>query len=171
LPAGPQSRSRYGERVLRRLVRNTLIILAAVGAAALIARALVSRLRPSPDQVPAWPPPTPAPDQGAATAPAGSEQAAVEEVPTREPVPTKTPVAPKAPVVAAEPEPAVSRSAESSWVDPDGDSCPTSHPIKAKLSSGIYHSPGGLNYERTKPDRCYVDGAAAEADGLRPSKR
>jgi hypothetical protein len=46
-----------------------------------------------------------------------------------------------------------------------------SHPVKAKLSSGIYHLPGGQNYERTKPDRCYVDAAAAEADGLRAAKR
>jgi micrococcal nuclease len=57
------------------------------------------------------------------------------------------------------------------WVDPEGKVCPTSHPVKAKLSSGIFHLPGGLNYERTNPERCYVDGAAAEADGLRQSKR
>jgi len=31
--------------------------------------------------------------------------------------------------------------------------------------------PGGLAYERTAPDRCYRDAAAAEADGFRPSKR
>jgi hypothetical protein len=56
--------------------------------------------------------------------------------------------------------------------DPGADGeCPLSHPVKAKLSSGIYHVPGGQNYERTKPDRCYVDAAAAEADGLRASKR
>jgi len=56
------------------------------------------------------------------------------------------------------------------WVDPlDGD-CPSSHPVKAKLTSGIYHVPGGMNYARTHPDRCYVDTAAAERDGLRPSK-
>ena len=55
---------------------------------------------------------------------------------------------------------------------PDADgSCPASHPVKAKLASGIYHEPGGGNYERTKADRCYVDGAAAEADGLRAAKR
>ncbi len=48
--------------------------------------------------------------------------------------------------------------------------CPPTHPIKAKLGSGIYHAPGGANYARTKPDRCYVDETAAEADGLRPSK-
>ena len=31
-------------------------------------------------------------------------------------------------------------------------------------------SPGGMNYDRTKPDRCYLDGAAAERDGLRAAK-
>jgi hypothetical protein len=56
------------------------------------------------------------------------------------------------------------------WVEPVDGACPASHPIKAKLSSGIYHSPGGMNYERTHPDRCYVDGAAAERDGLRSAK-
>ncbi len=55
--------------------------------------------------------------------------------------------------------------------DPNHDgSCPVSFPIKAKLTSGIYHAPGGLNYDRTKADRCYADGRAAEADGLRASK-
>jgi hypothetical protein len=57
------------------------------------------------------------------------------------------------------------------WVEPNGDqTCPATHPIKAKTSSGIFHVPGGANYERTRPDRCYVDEAAAEADGLRRSK-
>ncbi|MGH9186958.1 MAG: hypothetical protein ACRD0U_14250 [Acidimicrobiales bacterium] len=58
-----------------------------------------------------------------------------------------------------------------SWIEPDGDACPASHPVKAKLSSGIFHLPGGLSYERTQPDRCYVSADAAEADGLRPAKR
>ena len=54
---------------------------------------------------------------------------------------------------------------------PDADgSCPASHPVKAKLASGIYHEPGGGNYERTKADRCYLDRTAAEADGLRAAK-
>ena len=57
------------------------------------------------------------------------------------------------------------------WVEGDGGTCPPSHPVKAKLASGIFHSPGGPNYERTKPDRCYISAEAAEADGLRPSKR
>jgi hypothetical protein len=46
-----------------------------------------------------------------------------------------------------------------------------SHPVKAKLSSGIFHVPGGQNYARTKPDRCYRDPEAAVADGLRRSQR
>ena len=57
------------------------------------------------------------------------------------------------------------------WIDPVGDACPTTHPLKAKLASGIYHEPGGQMYDRTMPDRCYRDADAAIADGLRASKR
>jgi len=57
------------------------------------------------------------------------------------------------------------------WVEPVDGACPTSHPVKAKLGSGIFHVPGGQMYERTVPDRCYLDPAAAESDGLRASKR
>ena len=57
------------------------------------------------------------------------------------------------------------------WVEPNGDVCPTTHPVKAKLSSKIFHLPGGQMYDRSKPDRCYRDAAAAEADGLRQAKR
>lgn len=57
------------------------------------------------------------------------------------------------------------------WVEPSDDACPPSHPLKAKLSSKIFHRPGGLSYDRTTPDRCYADEAAAEADGLRAAKR
>ncbi len=49
--------------------------------------------------------------------------------------------------------------------------CPNSHPVKAKLTSKIFHLPGMLNYERTNPDRCYADEGKATADGLRPAKR
>jgi hypothetical protein len=56
------------------------------------------------------------------------------------------------------------------WVPPIDGACPTSHPVKAKLASGIFHVPGGMNYERTNADRCYLDATAAEQDGLRPSK-
>ena len=42
--------------------------------------------------------------------------------------------------------------------------------VKGKLTSGIYHVPGGANYDRTHADRCYVDEDAAQADGLRRAK-
>jgi hypothetical protein len=76
---------------------------------------------------------------------------------------------------AAEPEPEPDTSPEpigaTPWVEPDGAACPTTHPVKVKLSSGIFHVPGGMNYERTRADRCYADTTAAEADGFRPAKR
>ena len=58
--------------------------------------------------------------------------------------------------------------AETGWIEPDAGACPISHPVKAKLASGIFHVPGGANYDRTKPDRCYSSAEAAETDGLRP---
>jgi hypothetical protein len=64
-----------------------------------------------------------------------------------------------------------SESASAAWVDPDGGACPTTHPVKGKLASGIYHEPGGQMYDRTSPDRCYRDADAAIAEGLRASKR
>ena len=58
------------------------------------------------------------------------------------------------------------------FVDANADgTCPTTHPIKGKLTSGIYHQPGGFAYERTHADRCYRTPAAAESDGLRAAKR
>jgi hypothetical protein len=60
---------------------------------------------------------------------------------------------------------------ESPWVEPaESGACPAHHPVKAKLTSGIFHLPGGANYSRTRPDRCYLSADAAEADGLRASK-
>jgi hypothetical protein len=56
------------------------------------------------------------------------------------------------------------------WVDAVDGGCPASHPVKAKVGSGIYHLPGGQFYERTRPERCYTDAAAAEADGYRAAK-
>jgi hypothetical protein len=60
---------------------------------------------------------------------------------------------------------------ERTWVDPIDGACPDGYPIKAKVKSGIFHQPGGLAYDRTKPDRCYPDAATAEADGFRAPKR
>ncbi len=60
---------------------------------------------------------------------------------------------------------------DQAWVEPEDATCPASHPVKAKLTSGIFHEPGGANYARTVPDRCYRDPDAAAADGLRAAKR
>lgn len=66
---------------------------------------------------------------------------------------------------------AVAAEPTATWVEANGGTCPVSHPVKAKLASGIFHVPGGGNYDRTNPDRCYVSPEAAEADGLRAAKR
>ena len=102
----------------------------------------------------------------------GATFAPVEEWPPLLPDRTPAHTAP-ATSLQADPEAPPPRAVPTvtAWVDPNGDVCPTSHPVKAKLSSKIFHLPGMLNYDRTKPDRCYRDGDAAEADGLRPAKR
>ncbi len=81
------------------------------------------------------------------------------------------PVVTEAVVAKAKKAPAKKKPLTAPWVESQGGVCPTSHPVKAKLSSKIFHLPGMLNYERTNPDRCYRDPSAAEADGLRPAKR
>jgi hypothetical protein len=87
------------------------------------------------------------------------------------------PPVPRPSTAAVTDAPAAARSAPVSngadaFIEPGDDgACPLTHPVKAKLTSGIYHVPGGGNYERTKPDRCYASAEAAEADGLRPAKR
>ena len=57
------------------------------------------------------------------------------------------------------------------WVDPIDGSCPATHPVKGNANSKIYHLPGGRFYDTTVPERCYRDPQAAEADGMRASKR
>lgn len=58
------------------------------------------------------------------------------------------------------------------WVAPDASgAAPVSHPVKVKLSSGLYREPGSSNYARTRPDRCYVSAEAAEADGFTRARR
>jgi hypothetical protein len=59
-----------------------------------------------------------------------------------------------------------------SWVTPaQGGACPATHPVKAKLRSGIYHLEGMAAYTRTVADRCYPSPEAAEADGFRRAQR
>ena len=40
------------------------------------------------------------------------------------------------------------------------------HPIKVTLAAGAFHLPGMIGYEQNRPDRCYLSGEAAEADGF-----
>jgi hypothetical protein len=57
------------------------------------------------------------------------------------------------------------------WATPVDGECPDGFPIKAKLSSGIFHLPGMAAYGRTHPDRCYASMEDALLDGLRAAKR
>jgi len=94
---------------------------------------------------------------------------------TENPSPPPSNPSPARPVTATEPAGAqaapTAPASGDAWVEPTDGACPASHPVKAKMSSKIFHVEGGLNYERTHPDRCYRDAAAAEADGLRKSAR
>jgi micrococcal nuclease len=73
---------------------------------------------------------------------------------------------PDVPLVASRPP-----ATQPQWREPVDGACPPGYEIKAKLSSGIFHQPGMVNYARTTPDRCYASADAAVADGLRPAKR
>jgi hypothetical protein len=96
----------------------------------------------------------------------GWEQAPFPFPPEPRPAPAVAP--PPDPESTPEPAPAADTDG---WVEPSGNgSCPATHPVKAKVKSGIFHEPGGANYDRTNADRCYADATAAEADGLRRSK-
>lgn len=117
---------------------------------------------------PTWPPLTPAtavttPVTTPSTTPPERAEHVEQAVAKTQPAPKK--VAAKK---AAAPRKA---AALAPWVDPVDGVCPTTHPVKGKLSSKLFHLPGMLAYERTKPDRCYLDPTAAESDGLTKAKR
>lgn len=154
---------------MRRLLRVSLVIMMVAVAAAAV-RALRSQRNPLP-AVPApsppWPPLRPVTDRGE---PVLAATADAEPAPA--PAPEPEPPAEPAPEPEPEPEASLDGDVEAGWMAPQPDGqCPPGYPIKAKVRSGIYHSPGQFNYDRTAPDRCYVDAVAAEADGLRPAKR
>jgi hypothetical protein len=48
--------------------------------------------------------------------------------------------------------------------------CPEDFPIKGNLPSRIYHLPDQPTYERTIPEICFADEAAATLVGFRPSR-
>ena len=92
--------------------------------------------------------------------------------PARPPAPPARPAKPKrGPARKAPTGKAAEPPDERLWVAATDGVCPPSHPVKAKLSSKIFHSPGARNYNRTQADRCYPDEASAQADGLRPALR
>ena len=131
-------------------MHRTLRILAGLGLVALLAvivKRLVDRAKPDEPAVAPW-----------------------EALRDNDRVPDSAPATgapPPAPTPTPEP-----LSVEADWAEPNDDgSCPASFPVKAKLSSKIFHVPGGGSYDRTKADRCYLNEAAAEADGLRQAKR
>lgn len=56
---------------------------------------------------------------------------------------------------------------------PTGSMCPPDFPVKGNESQSgelIYHEPGWTYYDKTNPERCFVDGRAAEAVGFRASE-
>jgi hypothetical protein len=91
--------------------------------------------------------------------------------PVPAPLTATSPSVPGAPAAATDPDAEPQPPTDGTWVNPIAGDGPLTHPIKAKLTSGIYHEPGGGNYERTRAERCYVDPDAAIADGLRAPKR
>jgi len=121
---------------------------------------------------PTPPPPAPAAPQPEATP-------AVAPTPARTPPPAKAAPPKKAPPAKAAPAKAVKKAAKKAartvpkpaWVEPVGNVCPPSHPIKVKLASRIFHVPGLLAYDRTNPDRCYTDERSAASDGFTRAKR
>ena len=157
--------------MLRRVLR--LGLLAGIGAGVL--KVALGRKRPDPwadSWVSTGPPggtrPSPAPVAAAPKpAPAESEKSdSGKSAPSRAAKPTRKGPARRSPTGKAEDPPG-----ERLWVQANDGICPQSHPVKAKLSSKIFHTPGGRNYTSTKADRCYPDEASAQADGLRPALR
>jgi hypothetical protein len=136
----------------RKWLRRTVGVGVVAGLAYTLWRAIEAN-RVDPD--PGWESqPFPFPPQPRTDTPPRPVRVASDEQPARDASTTKPPV-----------------EAQPGWCEPTDGACPSSHPIKAKLSSKIFHVPGGFSYDRTIPDRCYVDAPAAEADGFRAAKR
>jgi hypothetical protein len=133
---------------MARRARRTILLLALLTAATALARRFLRR-------------PAAVPPAGGSGAPAWPPLADVAVAPGPEHSPVRSPGEGQTPPL----------DDGGAWVPPDDGSCPASHPVKAKVESGIFHLPGSVHYTRTRPDRCYRDAAAAEADGLRSPRR
>jgi hypothetical protein len=170
----PSGRNLLVVHFIRRLA--LLLGLVALGALAL---RLVRRAVRGPGDTSTGPAPT-APLAPAAEAAPSTEPAPVESsmaAPDPDPTPAPRPVADPETVPMPDPTPASDAAAVSDPAAPapfvvatEG-SCPATHPVKVKESSGIFHVPGGASYERTAADRCYPTPEAAAADGYRAAKR
>jgi hypothetical protein len=85
------------------------------------------------------------------------------DVPTAAPEPTAAPAAATRPPILG--------------AAPSGSDCPDDHPVKGNIvdrgankGEKIYHLPSSSSYKATKPERCFVDAAEAEAAGFRAPK-
>lgn len=174
--------------MVRRSFRRGLRLGLLVGVAVAVVKAMQSwRANEEPPPYVAPPSPWPPVDRSAPTV---KPAAAVEPEPVMEAatfveapaVMEETPPARRERPLEAAPAPGVAKkraakkpaapAAEARiWVEPSGSACPPSHPIKAKLSSKLFHLPGMLAYDRCKPDRCYATEPDAVADGLQKAKR
>ncbi|MCU1486855.1 MAG: hypothetical protein JWN67_3601 [Actinomycetia bacterium] len=167
--------------MIRRPFRRGLTLGLLGAAATVVVRTVQSRRLQAEPAAPAnW---APIPDTTPVTVPAPAVTPVVEPVAVAEPVTEPRPKPdPAVNLLQEAPEPKAKKKAAAKketkkkakaepWVEPVDGACPGTHPVKGKLTSKIFHLPGGFNYPRTIPDRCYIDAAAAEADGLRASKR
>ena len=136
---------------MKRLVKLlTLVAVIAVVVAVL-------KRRPAPPSASPTAPPTPVTPKAAAAKP---------QMPTMPTMPTVT----EAPAEATAAP--VADETATGWVEPTADGgCPDGYPVKAKVSSKIFHVPGGVLYDKAVPDRCYATPEAAVADGFRQSLR
>ena len=49
----------------------------------------------------------------------------------------------------------------------EGRDCPPGYPVKGNLPSRVFHTPGQANYDRTTPEVCFTNEAAARDAGFR----
>jgi hypothetical protein len=136
------------KKSLARRIRRLLFLASAT--AAIVRFAMARRPKPA-SRAPEWAPLRPT--AGEATAEAAATDAATRASPE------------------ASPGDPVADAAAPDWVQPVDGTCPATHPVKGNKNSRIFHVPGGRFYDTTVPERCYRDPSAAEADGMRASKR
>ena len=135
------------KKSLARRIRRLVFLASATTAIVRFAMARRPKTQPSGPKAPEW-----APLHAASTSEAASDATS-----------SSPPVASAAATTAT--------TDSSAWVDPVDGACPLTHPVKGNANSGIFHLPGGRFYDTTVPERCYRDAEAAEADGMRASKR